>query len=152
MSRERKEELQAANMEKLWIRNHTWYLMGNVSASRVSAQEMSKFNSKTLVITLRIFLLFFFFFFFFFWLHPWHVEVPQPRTEPVSQQQPKLQQWQCQILNPLHHQGTPTLWIFIRCTGQHGEKWWGRSFGKQHAYELREKSYVTRWLSPIENL
>ena len=29
---------------------------------------------------------FFFFFFFFFWLHLWHVEVPRPGAEPMSQQ------------------------------------------------------------------
>ena len=42
-------------------------------------------------------------FFIFIWLHPWHVEVPRPRLEPVPQQWPKLQQWQRQILNLLSH-------------------------------------------------
>ena len=40
--------------------------------------------------------------------HPWHLEVPQPGTEPAPQQWPKLLQRQHQILNPLCHQGTPT--------------------------------------------
>ena len=31
----------------------------------------------------------------------WHVEVPRPGIEPPRQQ------WQCQILNPLSHQGSP---------------------------------------------
>ena len=42
--------------------------------------------------------LFLFFFFFFFWPH---AEVPRPGIEP------KPQQWQCQIVSPLSHQGTP---------------------------------------------
>ena len=51
-------------------------------------------------------------FFFFSWLHLWPVYVPRPGIEPVPQQWPKTQwpepqQWQCQILNPLSHQGTP---------------------------------------------
>ena len=33
--------------------------------------------------------------------HPRHVEVPGPGTEPSPQQ------WPCQVLNPLGHQGTP---------------------------------------------
>ena len=44
---------------------------------------------------------------FSFWLRPRHVEIPGPGIEPVSQQQPELLQGQCQVLNPLHHQGTP---------------------------------------------
>ena len=43
-----------------------------------------------------------FVFFCLFWPHPWHVEVPRPGIEP-PQQQPQLLQWQCWILNPLHH-------------------------------------------------
>ena len=41
-----------------------------------------------------------FFFFFFFWLYPQHTKVPGPGIRPMPQQ------WQCQILNPLSHQGT----------------------------------------------
>ena len=45
---------------------------------------------------------------FFFWLHPWHVEVPEPGIKPAPQQ------WQCQIiLNPLSHQGTPIFFLFM---------------------------------------
>ena len=46
-------------------------------------------------------------FYFIFWLHLQHAEVH--REEP--QQWPELQQWHCQILNPLCHQGTPCLAI-----------------------------------------
>ena len=38
---------------------------------------------------------------FYFWLHPWHVDVSEPRIKPTPQQ---LQHW---ILNPLSHQGAP---------------------------------------------
>ena len=34
-------------------------------------------------------------------LHPQHMEIPKPGIKP------KPQQWQCQILNPLCHHGTP---------------------------------------------
>ena len=55
--------------------------------------------------------------FFPFWPHPWHAEVSGPRIELEPQQ------WQCQILNPVSHQGTPlmgilddkTPWSFIPC-------------------------------------
>ena len=40
-------------------------------------------------------------------LHPWHVEVPRPGTEPVPQRQPELLQGQCWILNQLCHKTTP---------------------------------------------
>ena len=45
--------------------------------------------------------------FFFFLLWPWHTEIPRLGIEPVSQRQPKPQQWQCEVINPLHHQGFP---------------------------------------------
>ena len=32
---------------------------------------------------------------------PWPMEVPRPGTDPVSQQQPKALQRQCQVFNPL---------------------------------------------------
>ena len=41
-------------------------------------------------------------FFFFFWPHPQHAEGPGPGTEPLPQQ------WQCWILKPLGHEGTPS--------------------------------------------
>ena len=44
---------------------------------------------------------------FFFWLCSWHMEVSGPRLKPSPQQQPEPLQWQCQILNLLHHKGTP---------------------------------------------
>ena len=40
--------------------------------------------------------------FFLFWTHPWHTEVPGPGIKPEPQQ------WKHQVLNPLHHQGTPS--------------------------------------------
>ena len=46
-------------------------------------------------------------FFFPFWPYPQHAEVPRPVIEPT------LQQWQCGILNPLSHRGTPLLSISI---------------------------------------
>lgn len=40
--------------------------------------------------------------YFFFWSHlKWHMDVPRPRIQPTPQQ------WQCQSLNPLSHQGAP---------------------------------------------
>ena len=43
----------------------------------------------------------------------WHVEVPTPGIKTIPQQWPKPQQWQCQILNPLHHKGIPKYtWYF----------------------------------------
>ena len=44
----------------------------------------------------------------YFLPHPWHAEVPRPGIEPAPRQQPKPLQWQCQILNLLCHQGTPS--------------------------------------------
>ena len=44
---------------------------------------------------------------FFFWPHPWHAQVPRPEIKPPPQQ------WQCQVLNLLSHQGTPA-WQSIR--------------------------------------
>lgn len=46
--------------------------------------------------------------FFFFWSYPSHTEVPLPGIESVPQQWPEPQQWECQILNPLSYQGTPS--------------------------------------------
>ena len=40
-------------------------------------------------------------------LFPWPSEVPRPGNEPTRQQWQEPQQWQYQILNLLHHQGTP---------------------------------------------
>ena len=41
-----------------------------------------------------------------FWPCPEHVEVPWLGTEPEPKQLPELLQWQCWILNLLHHKGT----------------------------------------------
>ena len=43
-----------------------------------------------------------------FWLPPRHVEVPGTGIEPMPQQ------WQHQILNPLHHKGTPCFCFCFR--------------------------------------
>ena len=45
--------------------------------------------------------------------HPWLMEVPGPGIEPLPQHQPKLLQWQCQILNLLRQRRTPRLAIFL---------------------------------------
>ena len=42
-----------------------------------------------------------------FCLHPWRVQIPGPGIEPAPQQ------WHCQILNLLGHQGTPIICIFF---------------------------------------
>ena len=47
------------------------------------------------------------------WLHPRHVEVPRPGIEPAPQQRPEPLRWQCWIVNPLCHKGTPILWLFF---------------------------------------
>ena len=52
--------------------------------------------------------------FFFFWLHPWHVEAPGPEIKPTPQQPPELLQWKRQILNLLHHKGTPNSSFLIQ--------------------------------------
>ena len=44
--------------------------------------------------------------FLFLWPRPGHAEVPGPEIEPLPQQCPKPQQWQCRVLNPLSHQET----------------------------------------------
>ena len=66
--------------------------------------------------------LFLSFFFFFFWPCLQHVECPGPGIKNVPQQ------WQCQVLNPLCHQGTPVgsscsflwwiIWFQIRINNQ----------------------------------
>ena len=51
----------------------------------------------------------FLFFYYYFCLHPQHAEVPRLGIGPMLLQQPESRQWQCWILNPQCHQGTP-LW------------------------------------------
>ena len=65
---------------------------------------------KGIAIKLLIFfnILFIFVIWNFFWLRPWHVEAPRSGIKPVPQHWRKLQ-WQHQILNVLHHKGTPTI-------------------------------------------
>ena len=46
-------------------------------------------------------------FFFSFSATPWHMELPRPGIEYKLELQPISQPQQCQILNPLHHRGTP---------------------------------------------
>ena len=52
------------------------------------------------------------FFFFFFWQHLWHMEFPRPGIKPALQQWPDPLQWQCQILNLLHHKRTSSTYRF----------------------------------------
>ena len=40
---------------------------------------------------------------------PTHVSVPGPGIKPAPQQEPEPLQWQCQILNLLHHKKSPVL-------------------------------------------
>ena len=47
------------------------------------------------------------------YLVQWHAEVPGPGIKLVPQQWPKLLQWQCQVLNPLHHKGTPMIFLIL---------------------------------------
>ena len=49
----------------------------------------------------------------FFWPCPQHAEVPRPGIKPLPQQQHSPQKWQCQILMPLGHQGTPISSFYI---------------------------------------
>ena len=49
---------------------------------------------------------------FFFWQCPRHMKVPGPGIETAPQQQPKLLQWQCWILNPLGHKRNPKMFPF----------------------------------------
>ena len=52
---------------------------------------------------------------FFFFQHPQHAEVLRPGIESMPQQWLQPMQWQCLILNPLSHTGTPTaLEVFDR--------------------------------------
>ena len=52
------------------------------------------------------------FLFLFFWLHQ-HVQVLGPEIQFAPQQPPKPLQWQCQILNLLHHKRTPVLLLYL---------------------------------------
>ena len=56
-------------------------------------------------------ILFFYLFICLFSFGPnlWNAEIPRPGTKPLPQQWHKPQQWQYQILNPLSHKGTATL-------------------------------------------
>ena len=47
-----------------------------------------------------------------FWLCLQHVEVSKPGNQNMPQQQPRPLQWQCWILNPLHHKGSPDFCVF----------------------------------------
>ena len=70
-------------------------------------------NAKSLIYYVTVETTLVIFFFFPFWPPLWHVEVPRPGIKPMPSQWPKLQQWQCQILNPLGHQGTPFINLFL---------------------------------------
>ena len=54
-------------------------------------------------------------YFFFFLPRPWHVEVPGPGIKPLPQQWPKPLQRQCQILDPLSSQDTPSFCFVLFC-------------------------------------
>ena len=54
-----------------------------------------------------------FFIYLFILPYPRHVEVLGPGFKLTPQQRPKPLQWQCWILNSLHHKGTPKIYYFI---------------------------------------
>ena len=60
--------------------------------------------------------------FFFGHAHARQAKIPRPGIETPPQQQSKPQQWQCWILNLLHHQGTSPFPFFNVPT---------KDFGKQ---------------------
>ena len=61
-----------------------------------------------------------------------HVEVPEPGIKPTPQQWPEPLQWQCHILNPLSHQGTPWfLFCFVLFTAAPAAYWSSRGRGHQ---------------------
>ena len=60
-----------------------------------------------LFFTVLFYLILFVLFFFSFLTTPVQAEVPRPGIKPTPQPWPEPQQWQCQIFNPLSHQGTP---------------------------------------------
>ena len=77
------------------------------------------------------FVLFVFWFFvcLFACLYPWHIEVLQPGIKPVPQQQLGLMQRWPQILNPLHHRGTPQCPHFkLGVMWPASQRWGGRTF------------------------
>ena len=50
---------------------------------------------------------------FFFWLSLQHTEVTWPGIKTAPKQEPELLQWQCWILNPLHHKEAPKHFFFF---------------------------------------
>ena len=68
---------------------------------------LGAWKESSLVCRITDFIWIILFFFFFFWSHPRHAEVPGPGIEPMPQQ------GQHQILNPLSHQGTPGIILFV---------------------------------------
>ena len=53
----------------------------------------------------------FLFIYLFIWLSPQYMEGPGPGIKPMPQQQSEPLTWQCQLLNPLHHKGTPLIFL-----------------------------------------
>ena len=94
---------------RAWLRERAVITKGNFYPNSISV-----YQGKCLIIKCILFLLscalpssLLFHFYLFVWLHSQHVEVPVPEIEPAPWQWPEPLQWQCWILNPLHHQGTP---------------------------------------------
>ena len=87
------------------------YRWGNWNPEKSTASKMKQ--------NLNLHLLWILFFFFF--PYPQHAEILGPGIEPAPWQWPEPQQWQCQVLNPQHHQGTPVvdsyrnlqIWIYL---------------------------------------
>ena len=74
-----------------------WYVL-NLSATTVRRNKYQNFISPLLFLVLFFVL---FCFVLFFWPYLGHMKVPGPGIKPMSQQWPKLLQWQCWIFNLL---------------------------------------------------
>ena len=60
--------------------------------------------------------------------HSRQMEVPRPGIEPTPQKWPKPLQWQCRILNPLHHKRTPCIYLIISSFPKNSEGFLGGVF------------------------
>ena len=85
----------------------------------------------------------------FFWPRPQHVRVPRARDQTHATAVTRATEGQCQIINPLYHQGTPESCIFrkpaanseklefhgrVRLGTQDGSVFWGCTelYKRQH--------------------
>lgn len=80
-------------------------------------------------------------FVFSVWLQLWHADIPGPGFEPLPQP------WQCQILHPLGHQGTPTF-LFLLCGLEVTAGQQGRWSEENLEHELEEHEDNRSCISP----